>query len=291
MTSRTDNDSTSTSVLRCNNPFCPRRKPFLNIGAYSSHLATSPTCRTHVETQTTVYPERKRKSYDRNTVDDEPIATEAGIENNIASETPAPKRHPAPMPAYSEDATAEALDPFFDNRKKKAQHKDAMFSVTQHRKWLTALMVLLDDLNMPDGALPKILTWSRAAYVDGFNFDPPCSSRKGNLKEVYGMMHNTKCMLPYTIPVQISDTSSKDVIVYDFVSQLLSKLQNKEMMQQHNLLIDLNDPLKKYKPPDGLLGDCLSGSAYSEMYDHEITDPLTQLFIPLIFWIDKTHIT
>jgi hypothetical protein len=53
------------------------------------------------------------------------------------------------------------------------------------------------------------------------------------------------------------------VICYDFVPQLLSILQNQKMMVGNNLVLDPNNPLAMYKPPDNRLGEALlSGSVY-----------------------------
>ena len=61
---------------------------------------------------------------------------------------------------------------------------------------------------------------------------------------------------------------SYNVICFDFVSQLLSLLQDTQKMQQKNLLIDINNPCEMYISPDSLLSDALSGDAYCEVYHH-----------------------
>jgi hypothetical protein len=44
------------------------------------------------------------------------------------------------------------------------------------------------------------------------------------------------------------------------VPQLLSILQNEEMMSANNLVLDPNNPLSMYKPQDNQLGEALSSS-------------------------------
>jgi hypothetical protein len=63
------------------------------------------------------------------------------------------------------------------------------------------------------------------------------------------------------------------VICYDFVPQLLSILQNKEMMSANSLVLDPNNPLAMYKPQDNWLGKALSGSVYQDMYQRLVSDP------------------
>jgi hypothetical protein len=69
---------------------------------------------------------------------------------------------------------------------------------------------------------------------------------------MYNSLHNAKQMLPNValiqLPDPLPDTKSMDVICYDFMPQLLSILQNKEMMLANNLVLDPNNPLAMYKP-------------------------------------------
>jgi Plavaka transposase len=72
---------------------------------------------------------------------------------------------------------------------------------------------------------------------------------------------------------------------------LLSLLQNPNIMQQENLVIDVNCTLRPYANPTTVLGEALSGSVYAEAYARYITQPSRQLFVPIIQWIDRTHVT
>ena len=78
---------------------------------------------------------------------------------------------------------------------------------------------------------------------------------------------------------------------YEFAPRLLNLLQNPALMTAQNLLIDLQNPLQRYNSPDGRIGDALSGSVYRDAYSRLITNPERQLFVPIIQWIDRTHVT
>ena len=73
-------------------------------------------------------------------------------------------------------------------------------------------------------------------------------------------------MLPHLESIVLPDPSpyanKLDVICYDFVPQLLSILQNKEMMTLDNLVLDPMNPLAMHRPSNGRLGEALSGSVY-----------------------------
>jgi hypothetical protein len=46
-----------------------------------------------------------------------------------------------------------------------------------------------------------------------------------------------------------------DVITFDFDPQLLKLLQNRTILLQDNLLIDVHNPLLPYTSPDGVQGE------------------------------------
>ena len=83
--------------------------------------------------------------------------------------------------------------------------------------------------------------------------------------------HLTKIHLPNPLP----DCETLEVICYDFVpQQLLSILQNKEMMSADNLVLDPNAPLAQSQPQDDWLGEALSGSVYQRQSSILILQPI-----------------
>ena len=115
------------------------------------------------------------------------------------------------------------------------------------------------------------------------------------MKWMLKSVHNSHLMLPslkkINLPVPLPDFDTLDVIYYEFVPQILSLLQDKELMSAENLVLDSTNPLAKFVPQeDGRLGEALSGSIYSKLYDLLIMDLTKQLLIPLIFYTDATQI-
>jgi hypothetical protein len=86
------------------------------------------------------------------------------------------------------------------------------------------------------------MDWACNCFEAGFDFNPKSKTCLGNLKWMYDSLHNAQQMLPNVISIQLPDplpdTKSMDDICYDFVPQLLSILQNKEMMSANNLVLD-----------------------------------------------------
>ena len=172
------------------------------------------------------------------------------------------------------------------------QRDYACFTISQ--KCVTSLMYLLDDMECPDYAFQSIMEWARNGFEAGFDFNPKSKTRVANLKSMYHSLHNSEQMLPSVVSIELPDplpdVKSMDVICYDFVPQLLSILQNREMMSGNNLLLDPNNPLAMYTPQDNRLGEALSGSIYKDMYGRLVSDPSKQLLCPLICYTDGTQI-
>ena len=77
-------------------------------------------------------------------------------------------------------------------------------------------MILLDFLECPDYAFEKILNWARTSFVAGFDFNPKCKKRWGNVKWMLKSVHNSHLMLPslkkINLPVPLPDADTLDII-------------------------------------------------------------------------------
>jgi hypothetical protein len=157
---------------------------------------------------------------------------------------------------------------FVDTTKSPAGNSDyACFTTSQ--KCITSLMYLLDDMECPDCAFQCIMDWAHNCFEAGFDFNPKSKTHLGNLKWMYDSLHNTKQRLPNVVSIQLPDplpdTKSMGIICYDFLPQLMSILQSKEMMLANNLVLDPNNLLAMYKPKNNQLGKALSGSVYQNI--------------------------
>ena len=97
-------------------------------------------------------------------------------------------------------------------------------------------------------------------------------------------------MCPVAVTQGEDACHSTDIICFDFVPQLLSILQNPDIMTEENLLINMADPLKPFRSPNNVRGKAILGSVYKDAYNRLITDP-NQLFVLIIQWIDQTNVT
>ena len=163
---------------------------------------------------------------------------------------------------------------------------------TTDQKWTVSLLKILDEMNAPDYAFESILKWARSASADNYSFYPDGGlSRLRNIDGLFSSMKNAKQLLPSVYTVACPHGSPCDVIAFDFVPQLLSLLQSRDLMTQANLVIDMNNPLARYESIDNVIGEAMTGQVYRDAYDRLITDPSKQLFVPIIQWIDRTSVT
>ena len=78
---------------------------------------------------------------------------------------------------------------------------------------------------------------------------------------------------------------------FDFTTQLKSLLDDPVLNRDENLVINPVDRFQKYSPPDGRLGECLSGSWYNHAWAEMEKDGICDFMIPIILYIDKTQIS
>ena len=92
------------------------------------------------------------------------------------------------------------------------------------------------------------------------------------------------------LPGVHADDSIK-VTRFDFTTQLRSLLDDPVLNRDENLVINPDDPFQRYRDPDGLLRECLSGSWYNHAWDEMENDGLCDFMIPIILYIDKTQLS
>jgi hypothetical protein len=110
---------------------------------------------------------------------------------------------------------------------------------TVDKKWTAALLKLMDNINAPDYAFGLILPWARGASADKYLFHPQggldCAH---NVPVLVKSIANAIQLLP-SVPLQLLPSVLSvscphgppcDVVVFDFVPQLLCLQQNPSLM-------------------------------------------------------------
>jgi Plavaka transposase len=115
-------------------------------------------------------------------------------------------------------------------------------------------------------------------------------SQLGAIAKWVGMEH----MHPSVVEVQLPGLRATDTIsvtTFDFTSQFHSLPSDKELNIPGNLGINQQDPFTRYMPPDGRLGECLSGSWDNNAWDHMEANTDWNFMIPIVLYIDKTKLS
>ena len=152
--------------------------------------------------------------------------------------------------------------------------KRMKFHVTTEKKWTVSLLQILDHMNAPDYAYGSIIKWAHDTSADGYDFCPRGGfDRSKSVDYLMNSVLNGKLLLPYVRTVDLPHGGTTEqpatlyVVCFDFVPQLLTLLQNRDIMIAENLAIDIKDPLMPYSSHNGTLDEALSGSVYYEAYD------------------------
>lgn len=262
----------STPLLFCHNPNCNRYGfQYESQRSMSLHLNRNPSCAAYLQSQTftshrqfefkckpadeynnptiqsnrinphlvDVTP-RDRHANDKDVDDDDDVAA---MENESTSDDSACHKNESLRTAFEtvnfdrfiyldDDDGYESGNESKDEDVANKPDEGFEFCVSKEQKHIIMLAKLLDNINAPDYAMHDILQWASNAYADGFNFHPKAYSRQHNLNWIYGLVHNSKMLLPTVINTKIKNDLSVDIITFDFVSQLLSLLQNKHTFQR-----------------------------------------------------------
>ena len=84
---------------------------------------------------------------------------------------------------------------------------------------------ILDNINAPDYAFEDILSWARGASAEEYSFYPQGGlSRSRNVEVLLRSISNATQLLPNVVSVVCPQGPPTQVVVFDFVPQLLSLL-------------------------------------------------------------------
>lgn len=157
------------------------------------------------------------------------------------------------------------------------------------------LVSKLELARSPDYLLKTVLSWARKSMNAGFDFHPTAVGRKENLRWMYRMLPNSAAHRPSMVDVcglesHGPESFTRRMATFDYASQISSLLLDPDLMQPQWLNLNPTNPLSMFQPPDGCLGEPMSGSVAIAMYQG--MDPAgNKLLVPPILFIDGTQFT
>jgi len=266
------------------NPCCSRRKkPFSSRRGLALHTVQSPRCCNYVCRNQILSANNNQRNQVLNNVQEiAQVTTDTQLSSINVTNT------------FSEDTHNNAALNIETNENYFGDD-DIMEDIDDNvneNKWTIVLLKILDDMNAPDYAFKKIIGWAHEAKQHGYSFQPPGGlTRKNNIAYFRKKIFQSEKLLPKIETVNLPHGPPSEIVTFDFVPQLLSLLQNRSLMTAANLAIDINKPLQPFKSVNKCLNEALSGSVYKAAYPKFVRDPTTDFFVPIIQWIDRTHIT
>jgi hypothetical protein len=238
------NDNALDAIV-CRNPFCSRgQKSFATEAALQKHLAVLPQCTRFLLNQAPsqwAFQQPPRTSVDINcaqgivnTSHKRKCVLRRDVVNNIdpaylhTDYETEPRQDVAFLPAGIIDADDD--DEYDDNANGWEDYclvvKAPTVQLTHHtfmQKWTIDLLKVLDDMNAPDYAFGDILSWARGASNANYSFNPSGGlSRSKSVDLLFDAMPNACQLLPTVVPIMTGDFATSNVVVFDFVRQLLS---------------------------------------------------------------------
>ena len=174
---------------------------------------------------------------------------------------------------------------------KTVRHHGIAFTTGQLHE--TRLLKILEDANARHDLFYKVMTWANHAFNDDYCFEPRRWHRKSQINHLEKAFKLTP-MRAQQITIRLSDTMSpgKELPVpvtrFPFVPMFRSLIADLRLFGDFkNLNVDPTDPFGKYQSPGNYITEnALSGSWYDKSYDRCITDPVKQLFVPIIMESD-----
>jgi len=173
-------------------------------------------------------------------------------------------------------------------------------NTTQEDVRVSELIYLLDEMGCPEGAFQSIILWCRRHYEDGFDFNPSRTTRAANMKRFVDILLDSRApvAVPHSNVVEVDGKNGIEnhqvqipVVHFDFNMQLLSLLGNEDLMRPENLVVDTEDP---FGPPPQKKDNEMFESHHARRYHHVreviLCDAKTEVLLPIILYVDKTHI-
>ena len=159
------------------------------------------------------------------------------------------------------------------------------------------LIHILDSTNTPLYLFDQLVNWINkyVVYNDIFMHSLSSKSILSSREQTMTIIKNRtnmKLIEPFTKNIYLPGSKlSIDIVLHDFKSSLYTLLMDESLMKDENLLINdsklgkQNHLLLKSK----IINDIDTGNAYKIGMKKYLSDNETDVLLPIIFFIDKTH--
>ena len=165
-------------------------------------------------------------------------------------------------------------------------------SYTNEQLQETKLLKILNDANVPHFLFKQLTNWASEASESGYDFHPGRMSRDAQVKYLEKWLGLKYCRPQTKLLCLPGDMLYVPVTTFDFKDMLYSLLTNPYLVYDLTELdVNPDDPFSRYKSKDNRLPCVNSGQFYNNAYDNLITDPETEMLVPIVWACDETMLT
>ena len=164
------------------------------------------------------------------------------------------------------------------------------------------LLYILDQAGRHEKVFKAVMFWAEKNFIDSLRALSIRHTTRKQTMELLIHLLKDKCgviipdIIQTTVKTQgkignkIINTNTM-VVHFEFNEQLLSILSDSKLMAAENLVIDPHQPF--HQPPmrqDGQQFETHFAKRYQQMWTHLMKNANSEVLLPIILYIDKTHI-
>jgi hypothetical protein len=154
------------------------------------------------------------------------------------------------------------------------------------------LLNLLKDLKAPLSAFQHILKWAAKANDNGHIFQGSCQPSRETVTSMLFDRYNMNGLVPKEQKLYLPYSKRIVTMVYFDARQVFSSLLSCRSLNkdEHYMFHDQGDPFAAPDPRTSVIGDINSGRCYRETYKKLVKNPQSDMLLPRVLAMDKTHI-
>jgi hypothetical protein len=164
--------------------------------------------------------------------------------------------------------------------------------LSEEMKTKIELLLMLQKARAPHYLYQDIWKWAQSAFDRQVSFND-AGTRESILNGLL-QRYNLVDTLPSTTSISLPGSGETvEITIHHFLPQLYSLLTDPTLMHENNLLFWNDNPFGEPEAKRGgnhVMKDVIDGSVYREAYRTHVKVKGRDLLVPIILYIDKTHV-
>jgi hypothetical protein len=154
------------------------------------------------------------------------------------------------------------------------------------------LLQLLKDLKAPLSAFQYILNWAAKANANGHTFQVGCQPSREKVTKMLFNRYNMNGLVPKEKKLYLPYSKRIVTMVYFDARQVFASLLSCRSLNKDECFMfhEQGDPFAVPDARTSVIGDINSGRCYRETYKKLVKNPQSDMILPCVLAMDKTHI-